>query len=69
MSDWNKFNAIVRDRSGKNHSPPVFPVIVWAVNIDTAREKLLGDYPAKRYEIVSLEQGAKTPDDLRRWGE
>lgn len=55
MTDWNKFNAVVRDKSGKKHSPPVFPVIVWGVTIETARDKLVGEYPSKDYEIVSLD--------------
>jgi len=56
MSDWNKFHAFVRDKSGKKHSPPEFPVIVWGVTIDTARDKLIGEYPSKDYEIISLVQ-------------
>lgn len=59
MSDWFKFNAWVRDRSTKKHSPPEFPVIVWGVTIDTARDKLIGEYPPKSYEIVSLDLAAK----------
>ena len=55
MSDWNKFNVLVRDKSGKKHSPPEFPVIVWGVTIDTAREKLIGEYPSRNYEIISLD--------------
>lgn len=56
MSDWNKFNAIVRDkRKRPRHSPPVFPVIVWGVTIETARDKLVGEYPAKHYVIESLD--------------
>lgn len=51
---WNKFNAVVRDKSGVKHSPPVFPVIVWGVNECTAREKLSWEYPSKDYEIESL---------------
>lgn len=54
MSDWNKFHAFVRDKSGEKHSPPEFPVIVWGVTIDTARDKLVGEYPSKDYEITSL---------------
>lgn len=56
MSDWFKFNAWMRDLSGKKHSPPEFPVIVWGVTIDTARDKLIGEYPSKDYEVVSLER-------------
>lgn len=54
MNDWNKFNVVVRDKSGKKHSPPVFPVVVWGVTESTAREKLIAEYPAKDYEIVGL---------------
>lgn len=54
MSDWIKFHAWVRDKSGKKHQPPEFPVIVWGVTIDTARDKLIGEYPIKDYEIISL---------------
>lgn len=76
MSDWNKYLAFVRDRSGTKHSPPEFPVIVYGVTIDTAREKLVEKYPARSYEITSLTpstldplsdpnsyKGAKGPND------
>lgn len=75
MSDWNKFNAWMRDRTGKKHSPPVFPVIVWGVTRETAMDKLIAEYPASQYEIVSFDpatdplsnpnsfKGAKGPND------
>lgn len=59
MSDWNKFNALVRDKSGKKHSPPVFPVIVWGVTKETAYDKLRIEYPASKYEIIALDEATK----------
>lgn len=67
MSDWNKFNAVVRDRSGIRHSPPMFSVIVWGVTIETARDKLEIEYPRRHYEIVSLDAAVtdqRNPNDL-----
>lgn len=56
MSDWLKFNAVLRDKRKKpQHAPPVFPVIVWGVTHDTALAKLVAEYPAKHYEIVSID--------------
>lgn len=62
MSEWNKYLAFVRDCSGVNHRPPEFPVIVWGVSIDTAREKLVEKYPKPGYEVISLV--ASTTDSL-----
>jgi len=59
MSDWKKFNALVRDRSGKKHSPPVFPVIVWGVTRYTAYDKLQIEYPANEYEIEEFDEAGK----------
>lgn len=59
MSDWLKFEAWVRDRSGKKHSPPEFPVIVWGVTEETAFDKLNAEYPVRGYEIVSFSKALK----------
>lgn len=54
MSDWFKFEASVYDKRGGVHCPREFPVIVWGVTEETARDKLVGEYPAKHYDIVSF---------------
>jgi hypothetical protein len=56
MREWNKFHAIVRDIRKRKplHSPPVFPVHVWGVTEQTAREKLEYEYPSSCYEVESF---------------
>ena len=51
MADWNKYEAVIFDRQKEYE----FNVIIWGVTVDTAREKLLHEYPVSKFGIVKLE--------------
>lgn len=54
-SDWFKFEAMIFDkRKHPEHCPPLFPVHVYGVTEETARDKLIGEYPVRHYEIESF---------------
>lgn len=55
MSDWFKFEAIMYDKRKKpEHSPPEFPVHIWRATEESARCKLISEYPSRHYEILNF---------------
>lgn len=48
MIDWIKFEAILSERS----DPYNFKVYVYGVTEATARDKLAGEYPPRKYDVI-----------------
>ena len=72
MSDWTKFTAIL----SKQSDPYNFMIHVFGVTESTAKDKLIAEYPASKYDLVRFFKyegdplsdpnsfkGAKGPDD------
>lgn len=57
MTDWIKFEAILSELA----DPYNFNVYVYGVTETTAMDKLIGEYPVKKYKIVSFGLALEQP--------